>query len=152
LAPDNFFGTQVTQQRYTRQGSNKPLKYFLMTIEHYLRWYNRGASGNPKVDDATRVLDFANTTIEHIYPSNAAPAIRDPSLDPLVDTLGNLTILGAEDNDKVANKAFPAKRPLYAASSLKMNVEISDVATWDEVAIESRQDRLKQIALKVFTL
>ena len=121
-----------------------------MTLEHYLHWYNRGASGNPKVDDATRMLDFANTTLEHIYPPNAAPATRNSELDPLANTLGNLTILSSEENIKVANRSFPAKRATYASSSMQINIELSMVANWDRSAIEARQDRLRDISLKVF--
>jgi hypothetical protein len=149
-APDDVFGNQVAALRYLRAESNKPLKYLLMTLEHYVRWFDEGAQGRPVCRDRMRVLDFENATIEHIYPENAED--QDPLLTPLLDTLGNLTILSPEENDKVGAKGFAAKRPYLKKSTSTLNNEIAAVADWNAAAITDRQARFVEMAKKVFVV
>jgi len=151
-APDVVFAPLLMKQLvYNPSAGNKVLKYFLVTVEYYLKWYERGANGNPKCLDKATVFDFTNTTVEHIYPLNPEPAASDPALQPLTNDLGNLTFLGPDDNDTLANKDFATKKPEFARSSVLMNREIAKKAKWDKSEIESRKEELKDIALKVFT-
>ena len=85
-----------------------------------------------------RVFDFSSTTIEHVYPLKASAADKDVALEPLKNDLGNLTFLGPEDNDIVANESFDKKRPLFAKSSVRMNQEIAKLSSWDKASIEAR--------------
>jgi len=149
-APDDVFRARLETLRYLRSESNKPLKYLLMTLEHYVRWFDEGANGRPACRDRMRVLDFENATIEHIYPENAA--IADPALIPLLDTLGNLTILSPEENDKAGAKLFPAKRPYLEASTSTLNNQIALEPDWNADAISRRQDRLIDMAVRVFAV
>ncbi|WP_404337781.1 DUF262 domain-containing protein [Sphingomonas sp. MMS12-HWE2-04] len=149
-APDDVFGSQVAALRYLRAESNKPLKYLLMTLEHYVRWFDEGAQGRPACRDRMRVLDFENATIEHIYPENAED--QDPHLLPLLDTLGNLTILSPEENDKAGAKDFAAKRPYLKGSTSTLNNQIAEIDDWNAAAIQNRQARLVDMAKKVFAV
>jgi hypothetical protein len=135
---------------YKPGGGNKPLKYFLMTIEHYARWYYDGAQGRPKCKDTARVFDFINTTIEHIYSQNTSSP--DPDLDKLVNTLGNLTFLGSDDNDAAGNKSFAQKKPIFEKSSVLINRMIGENDTWNTTTVEARQEELGKMALKVFSI
>ena len=45
----------------TSGGSNKPIKYLLMTVEYYYQWFKDGATGSPTCLDKSRVYDFAGT-------------------------------------------------------------------------------------------
>ncbi len=65
-AGDTHFGNNIESMSYRDGGGNKPLKYLLMTMEHFKRWYDSSTSGNPVCHDKTRVYDFSSTTIEHI--------------------------------------------------------------------------------------
>lgn len=77
-APDRVFKSKLETIEYAESGrSNKPLKYFLMTVEYYYQWYKNGASGTPTCLDKSRVYDFAGTSIEHVYPRNADTANKD---------------------------------------------------------------------------
>ena len=78
---------------YKATGGNKPLKYFLMTTEYYYQWYQDDSTGIPLCKDKSRIYDFAGTSIEHIYPQNADTKFKDETLEPLKNTLGNLSIL-----------------------------------------------------------
>lgn len=149
-APDEVFAERLSALRYSRTESNKPLKYLLMTLEHYVRWFDEGAQGRPVCRDRMRVLDFENATIEHIYPENSADL--DPLLVPLLDMLGNLTILSPEENDKAGAKSFAAKRPYLKDSTSTLNNQVAMVEDWNAVAIAARQARLVDIAKKVFAI
>lgn len=148
LAPDEVFRPRLEALHYPRSESRKPLKYFLMTLEHHCRWFDDGAQGRPLCRDRTRVLDFENSTIEHVYPEHAAQPNTD--LEPYLDTLGNLTILGPEDNDAAGDKSFADKKGYFADSHSLMNRQIAAEADWTVEAILRRQERLVQMGLRVF--
>lgn len=149
-APDEVFRDRLLSLRYPRAESRKPLKYFLMTLEHYVRWFDDGAQGRPVCRDTTRLLDFENTTIEHVYPENADAV--DLGLEPLVDTLGNLTILSPGENIAAGDKTFDRKRPYFQRSTCTLNQQIGQAPEWTVEVVEQRQARLIGIALAVFRL
>lgn len=148
VAPDEVFRPRLEGLHYPRSESRKPLKYFLMTLEHHVRWFDDGAQGRPVCRDRTRVLDFENSTIEHIYPEHAAQP--DPLLDPYLDNLGNLTILSPEENDAAGDKNFVAKKAYLAQSHSTLNRQIAEEAAWNVDAVLRRQERLVTMGLRVF--
>ena len=150
-ATDDLFRALVEKISYHPDAGNKVLRYFLTTAEHYWRWYREGATGAPKCRDATRVFDVPSITMEHIYPQHPPAGARDPQLDLLVNSLGNMTFLGPRDNDKLANADFSTKKPVYAQSSILMNHQIATLAAWAAADIQNRQLELTNLALKVFT-
>jgi hypothetical protein len=153
-ADDRLFRASLDSLIFKKNGgSNKPLKYFLITLEDYWRWYHEdGAVGLPICKDKSRLYQFADTTIEHIYPFNASGAEYNVATDELKNTIGNLTILGAADNSTIGNDSFTAKRPIFRASSVSMNHEIADEISWPRVNILRRTDKLKNMALKIFKM
>jgi hypothetical protein len=150
-ATDDLFRSLVEKISYHPDAGNKILRYFLTTAEHYWRWYREGAAGAPKCRDVTRIFDVSSITMEHIYPQNPPPGARDPQLDLLVNSLGNMTFLGPRDNDKVANADFPTKKPVFAQSAVLMNQQIATLAAWTAADVQNRQRDLTDLALKVFT-
>lgn len=149
-ANDAVFKSRLQGMMYERELTNKPLKYLLITLESYLRWYRDGAKGAPKCLDKMVVFDPSATTVEHVYPEKASPA--DASLDPLLDTLGNLTLLGSTDNDAAGNKPFAKKKAIFEKSLVGLNQEIAKNAAWTSAVVEARQADLEQVALKVFRM
>lgn len=149
-ASDTRFSTALGELEYSTLASNKTIKYFLMTIEHYARWYQDGAKGAPVCKDKSRVLDFANTTLEHIYPQNSVPT--DPQLIQVVQSIGNLTILGPTDNDAVGNKPFLQKKAVFAKSTISLNAQLSSIAVWNVAAVNAWKEELKVMALKIFVV
>ncbi|MFN3753719.1 DUF262 domain-containing protein [Flavobacterium sp.] len=153
---DDMFKRQLDDFKYARVGKSlKPLKYFLLTLEHHYRWYRGGAHGTPFCLDKERVYDFTGSTIEHVYPHNGigSPPIVDTNLDPLKNQIGNLTILGNSDNRTGDNDDFITKKPIFQESSLMINRE--DVAVkphWDQQVIQDRTEELKNIACAIFRL
>lgn len=149
-AADAIFGSRLNDQEYSPTASNKNIRYLLMTLEHYRQWYHAGAKGKPQCNDKSRVFDFSNTSIEHIYPQNASP--RDPALEPLVNNLGNLTFLSPTENDAMGNKSFAVKKPLLAKSTVLLNHDIAKAPAWDVAAIDSHREMLIKMAQKVFVV
>ena len=153
---DAMFRRQLDDFKYTRLGqSNKPLKYFLLSIEYYYRWYNDGAVGTPTCIDKERVYDFIDSTIEHVYPHNGVGTalVVDPTLELLKNTIGNLTILGNEDNRTGDNDDFITKKPIFEQSSLMTNREdIAIRVTWDQTVVRARTEQLKDMACAIFQL
>jgi hypothetical protein len=136
-------------------GSNKPLKYFLLTAEYYYKWFKEGAVGVPNCFDKTRVYDFASTSIEHIYPQNATSgsSVFDSSLEPLKHSLGNLTILDPALNGMGNNDAFLTKKRFYQRSSVFLTKdEIGGKAAWTLNEITSHKRLLIDIGMKIFTI
>lgn len=149
-APDGVFRATLEALTYGIDGGNKGVKYMLLTLEHYARWYAQGATGAPQCLDTTRIFDFANTTIEHVYPHNADAANIDRTLEPLKHSLGNLTVLGPQDNQTLGNATFANKLAVFTASAVTLNREIAARPTWTVQEINNRRDRLVLMALAVF--
>ncbi|WP_439879645.1 HNH endonuclease family protein [Pontibacter sp. MBLB2868] len=148
--PDAQFRSLLDSLNYKEGGGNQPLKYFLLTLEHYYRWYRQGAAGKPVCQDKSRMYDFATTTLEHVYPRNAQGTNVDPDLEPLKNTLGNLTIMGPDDNVAGANDSFTQKKPIFEQSSVAMNQDIAQQPQWDAATVTGRAEALKDMALAIF--
>ncbi|WP_287734538.1 HNH endonuclease family protein [Microcystis sp. M113S1] len=147
-----FRDNLVTLEYQESGGSNKPLKYFLMTIEYYYQWYKDGASGESVCLDKSRLYDFAGTSIEHIYPRNVSESDQDNELDQLKNSLGNLTILDTAQNSIGGNENFSNKKPLYQKSSVLLTQEIGSKTAWTKSEIEAHQKLLIDAAVAIFRL
>jgi hypothetical protein len=151
VVPDSVFEANLREIKYSLRGGNGHVRYLLITLEDYSKWYEQGAQGVPKCKDKTRVFDFSNTTLEHIYPQSVLSKDQDTKLEKIKHTIGNLTIFGPDDNDKLANKGFSAKRSVLLKSSLTLNREIGKNKQWTSDLVKKRTDRLVAMAIKVFT-
>lgn len=151
---DAMFRRLLDDFKYTRVGkSNKPLKYFLLSFEYFYRWYKDGANGIPQCIDKERVYDFTDSTIEHVYPHNGVGAIINHVLEPLKNNLGNLTILGNQDNRAGDNDDFVIKKIIFEQSSLMVNRdEIAKKPVWDKNTIGTRTEEIKAFACATFVL
>lgn len=148
--PLKLFKTILREERFNPRGGNSQIRYLLITLEDYYAWYEKGASGVPKCRDKTRLFDFANTTLEHVYPRNPKTADKVAGLDAVKDDLGNLTIFGPRDNAKLGNSAFAQKRDALSKSNLRLNRIIGAKKTWSKSDVTARTNALVDIALKVF--
>ncbi|MBD2577913.1 DUF262 domain-containing protein [Oscillatoria sp. FACHB-1406] len=149
-ATDSTFKNALNMLEYKESGGNKPLKYFLMTVEYYYQWYKNGAAGVPVCVDKSRVYDFAGTSIEHVYPRNSGSSVLDSNLEPLKNTLGNLTIMDPGQNTLGGNDPFMCKAPLYQQSSVLLTQEIGSKTTWTQIEINDQKELLIDAALKIF--
>lgn len=148
--PDSVFEARLRALQYQSRGGNAPIRYLLITLEDHLKWFEKGAQGEPKCVDKTRVFDLPGTTLEHVYPKSASPTEKKASLEEVKHALGNLTVLGPGENDKLANKSFTEKQKVLATSSMRLNTDIAKETTWTKAVVEARTGRLVKMALKVF--
>lgn len=96
-------------------------------------------------------------SVEHILPDSSKhlkkwPDISDGDHERYKDTLGNLTLLHAKDNQKASkNETFAKKVELYKKSDYRVTREICNYAQngeWTTRSIRKRQHALAKIALK----
>ncbi|ACB52631.1 hypothetical protein cce_3283 [Crocosphaera subtropica ATCC 51142] len=148
---DSIFKNNLKNLKYQETGtSNKPLKYFLMSIEYYYQWYSNGSTGKPLCLDKSRVYDFAGTSIEHIYPRNPKQTDKDDHIEPIKNSLGNLTIMDPQQNGIGDNEPFLRKKTLYQQSSVFLNKEIGNKPHWTLEEISNHEDFLIDAAVKIF--
>lgn len=147
-ATDSLFEEAMRQKLNYRQSPRNITKYFLITIEDYLPWYNRGTGGKP-TPDMSRTIELDRVTLEHIYPQH--PTSPDPLLEPLKHDIGNLTFWGPDDNVAAANAPFTIKKTLYGRSMVMLNRELANLPNWDVNELERRKNRLITIAKSIFT-
>ncbi|MES3150879.1 DUF262 domain-containing protein [Sphingomonas faeni] len=148
--PESLFRAKLKETQYTTRGGNSSIRYMLLALEDYRDWVDDGAAGVPKCKDKTTVIDFGNTTIEHIYPRSAKAGEKIAALEPLKDTLGNLTIFGPLENSKAGNKTFTGKLAMLKKSKIRMNRDIGDMTVWDAAAAKARTATMIDLAVKVF--
>lgn len=151
-ANDVHFKGSLDNMSYKEGGGNKPIKYFVMTLEHYKRWYDSGATGLPVCNDKTRVYDFASTTIEHVYPRTAHPPVLDTLLEPFKNEIENLTFMGPTDNVAGGNDNFVTKKPIFQSSSVGLNIYIGGLAQWTSAELSARKNLIKDMACSIFTV
>lgn len=149
--PDQVFEANLRALRFQSRGGNAPIRYLLITLEDHLKWFEKCAQGEPKCIDKTRVFDLPGTTLEHVYPKSASAAETKADLEEVKNTLGNLTVLGPGENDKLANKSFADKQKVLATSSMRLNTDIAKETAWTKAVVEERTDLLVKMALVVFT-
>lgn len=148
--PDTIFRSKLRELRYSTQTGNRHIRYLLCTLEDYFVWYEAGACGSPQGEDKVRVLDFANTSIEHVYSSNPETSNIDTDLEEVKDTIGNLTILGPADNASLGNMNYADKQPHFRNSNLIMNRKVAENAHWTKEIVAKRTKDHVDMAMKVF--
>jgi hypothetical protein len=102
---DETFSASLKEElQYNPRGNNRNINFFLMMVENYYKWYQNGADGKPKILDSSVVFDFPNTDIKHIYPQSASS--QQETLEDVKHEIGNLTLLGPQDNKEASNSPF----------------------------------------------
>lgn len=147
-ANDQIFEERIRALQYGK-GENPKIRYLLIMHEHMFNWHSKKRAGAPKCADPTRYLDFKNMAIEHIHSQQPAEASE---LDLVTQSIGNLTIISAGENDALANKKFEEKKPTFAASHMALNREISEYDVWDKAHYDARLQSLVDRSLAIFSL
>ncbi len=121
-------------------------------VQYLLYKYERHLRTEPGRDNMTQIGSFETwksegISIEHIHPQNAE---EESELDEIVDTLGNLIIIGQRDNSGMSNLSYAAKyEDTYADSSMKM---CDDLPTpeegWSKKAANDRAWKIVKFALQ----
>lgn len=148
---DVFLALLPEQLRFTKQKARGQLiRHFLTTLEDYDDWFEKGAKGSPQPSDRTKVFSLDDVNVEHIYPQH--PAKSNRLLDPLMNSLGNLTLLDESDGRRAGNKEFDGKKQIYRKSGFKITRRLGRLRRWDEAAMARRVDFYTERALKMFVV
>ena len=148
-ANDVVFSVGISNLKY-KSGGNKTLKYLFSTLCEFYDWYKSGASGTPKANRDC-IINYENVTIEHICAQNSeegTPVFEGEA----VHKIQNLTILTSEENERVKNKTFDKKRPVYINSQYCINNEFNDIETWLVEDSELWLEKIKKMSCKVFSV
>jgi len=158
-ANDDIFKLQlVAELAYQDRPARKNgIKYFLTTLDDYLKWYENGANGEPSPNTLSN-FDLTQITIDHIYPQH--PQEPNKTLDDIQHLLGNLTLLSGADNSSAGNKYPPDKKTAYQnENKISLTQKLANqVDSWDgdkptiETQIKNRQNSLIKMALEIFKL
>ncbi|MCR4509199.1 DUF262 domain-containing HNH endonuclease family protein [Pseudomonas sp. 32.2.56] len=152
-APLHNFINGLTSLHYqSKTGGNKSIKHFLMMLDSYYAWYESGAVGAPKCLEGNRLLDFGETSIEHIYPKNAKAADVDVEMEPRKNSIGNLTILDPEINTMADNDNFTAKRGVFKSSTIGLNQKIGKKHKWNLKASVEYEKNILEMARHIFVI
>lgn len=151
--PEASFDISVDRAMvYKENSNNKELKFFLLTLEEYMRWYDEGRTGRPRILDSSTITIFNSNTIEHVYPQSPQDGFEDKELNEMKHTLGNLTILGPNDNSEASNKKFEDKKAYLSNSSIRMNRDVFNKSQWTKQELEERRTKLIDLAKKIFLI
>jgi hypothetical protein len=147
----NFIELLHAKLQYSDNSSNnRIIRHFLSTIESYKRSYDRNdakLTANEMI-----VFDVSLTTIEHIYNRNTQVSLQNTELEPIKNSLVNLTLMAANDNSILGSPPFVDKRPEYLQSQVGITRDLASYADWTLVETQSRAVQLNNLALKVFSL
>lgn len=144
-ANDSAFSNDLEEFVYQPGARARRLKYFLWQLDRY--------SANPA--PAPLALDLDKFQIEHVAP-------RNPQSNRLtlanVDSIGNLCILTAQENQQLGNLDFDAKlqkinewkgNGSYLTAKLSRKI-FEEHTRWDENEVATRSKALKHQACQVF--
>jgi len=144
-------------EEFKRKIKNRDLYNFRSCSYWLRRLENSGRKERAPTDEYTT---------EHILPQTISQndeysAVWREELGPewkriqeiWLHTLGNLTLTGY--NSEYSNRPFVEKRDMpggFKQSPLKLNEGLGTLTKWDEMAIQSRADRLAELAVRVWAM
>jgi Protein of unknown function (DUF1524) len=154
LREDKDFGAAVTAlrdlapdgpefvSRFKRASVSRiaTARYLLREIEHAKR-----NTQEVSVEGTDRVH------VEHIYPKTPAEE-KWTNHSAMINRLGNLTLLGKRLNESIQNADFPTKvEKGYARSDILMTKELLVRDSWDQAAVDERQEELSDWVFQIWS-
>ncbi len=154
--PDNtIFMTGLKSLQYKRKGDNRPIKYVLVYIEENWSWIKDGYSGGLSKrrikEDKSRVFDFNNTTIEHLYPYSAKESDKVSSLEEVKNSIGNLVILDVNKNASNADRKFVDKIDNFRNTGIGIHEFVGEKDKWTVDEVSELTNLYLGYAVKVFS-
>ncbi|MDO6562648.1 DUF262 domain-containing HNH endonuclease family protein [Amphritea sp. 1_MG-2023] len=136
-------------------GDNRHIKYLLTALEESDAWvvaeYRKGWAGLYAKQAKELSSDGFVYTIEHIYPQTAEGEYRSTELEPLKNTLGNLTILVDSENADLGNSPYLHKKDAYLNSRLNITSGISEYEDWGVEELTARKEELFKRIMSIFS-
>ncbi|HOY22880.1 MAG TPA: DUF262 domain-containing HNH endonuclease family protein [Cellvibrio sp.] len=144
IPSDSAFRTGFSIASISKQ---KIARYYLRALEE------GGLSSNSESIPNT---DTERVNLEHILPLNPTPYWDDffklDEFRTYHNRLGNLAIMSSKLNSTLGNASFPEKCQAYKSSSFILTSSIANETVWNKQAIEARQSKMADIAVKIWSL
>lgn len=147
-ANEDTFERGLNDLNYTND--RKGIRFLLAMTEHTAAWFEDGARGRPVFRAPDQGINLSNITLEHISAQN--PEDVEPDMQPLLHTVGNLTLLAEGENDRARNRTFADKREILNASNLRLNRKLAELEEWNAEKATERQNEIIRQAMRVFSL
>lgn len=148
---DTFsFGLKALEYNPKSPVNNRKIRYLLLNIEYYYECYKHGSTWRNDCIDKSRVYNFNDTSIEHIYPRNAREADRNTEMEPLKNKLGNLCLMDPAQNTIAGDIQFINKKDIYGRTTVKMLQEIGQKGNWTKDDIKASEANIIEMSLKIF--
>ena len=130
----------------TANVSNAISRYLLHVLERSVTGVKQPELiANPNPDEVS---------LEHILPKNPTAGtwktFEPETASVWARKLGNLCLMPSDENGAATNAEFPAKKPFYASSQLKLTKEVATYTKWEPKSIQDRQGKLAKLAIKVW--
>ena len=120
------------------------------------RYYLRALEQQTRGDSDPELVPNENTeaiNLEHVLPQNPSHSwshITSEEQVLLVKRLGNLALMKTKINTKAGNDGFAFKKNFFASSDYKLTTCLSQENRWDRHAIDKRQSKLAELAVKTW--
>ncbi|NQT19786.1 MAG: HNH endonuclease [Planctomycetes bacterium] len=121
---------------------------------YYLRALEKQAVG----EDEPELVPNENEemiTLEHVLPISPGPSWKhfsEEEKDAYVKRMGNLALLKKKINVEAGNDSFTFKKSFYKESQYLLTRELATGPTWAPEAVEERQKKLANLAVKAWPL
>ncbi|NTW80041.1 MAG: DUF262 domain-containing protein [Geobacteraceae bacterium] len=100
--------------------------------------------------------DTGRVNLEHVLPITLSPAwLKTWNLDEAKAyqrRLGNLSLMASRMNVSAGNDDFASKKALYCKSKFLLTKQLDEFNVWDKDAIEKRQEKMADLALKAWSI
>ncbi len=139
---DETFKQHFVDKTIPTKRSNKKARYLLARLEGY------NDTGKP-------IDEEQDLTVEHILPLNPNEAWCDSFGDNwnlFNQRLGNMALVSSTKNKELDQKTFDEKKEILFDTPYNINKNVSQYSEWNPGAIESRQRKLAEIAVKLWRI
>lgn len=129
----------------------------LLAIPDYQRaysWELERATTSESEPELVPNENVDQVNLEHVLPRNAEPsewaAFDADELQNMKLMMGNQALLRKGHNTLIGNEPFEVKKPILAASTLRLTKEVGEEADWTPATIQDRQNRMAAHAVRVW--
>lgn len=132
--------------RTARVSKSYLARYYLQGLERQRRGKQPQLIANPNPEEVN---------LEHILPQSPDPTywtIDPEQAEAHCNRLGNLVLLTADENNRLGNGSFEAKRAVFKTALLTLTSEVAKFSTWGPKQIDERQTRLAELAVAAWPI
>jgi hypothetical protein len=116
------------------------------------RYYLQALERQARDQEHPELIPNANSeevNLEHVLPQNPTEAewpVTPEEAEAYCNRLGNLVLLTAEENSRLGNGSFEAKKKIFRSSPLHLTSRVAESTKWGRKEIEQRQTELARLA------